>query len=421
MPREWAADTDSDSASEAGFNHPRWWAAGTDSDSASEHEDGCVECVVCMLAVEGNIVSLCRGGHFTCVECFEHMRSRGMNTCPTCRDPIDDRLVRIEVSESATKNRLEEKVASLKEERNSVRMETQAIQVHAASIALRTEAMETENERMKAQTKATKSKMKRLYSEAGALARTQRRLLSSKRGPGTRDSVTRSRFEQKLLYPPEKLLPQRRPTESDKEAAKNQKKIERQHAYMKCLQEEIAEWEQKCPTFLEQQRLLRSLEKGIETLTKQMSGLKFSKRRVLNTVKGLEKSESDLTTSVFLLKQEQDDLESRVGHLHELDDIRSKIESSKLELSRLNRTVDDSRSLNRELLDEQRHLDSLLSDLEPKVSSLQKEERSLKASTNRWKKKVKDAQATHKDLEKKNNDLMETMRALFPSHGGKTI
>ena len=148
-----------------------------------------------------------------------------MNTCPTCRDPIDDRLVRIEVSESATKNRLTEKVASLKEERNSVRMETQAIQVHATSIALRTEAMETENERMKAQTKATKANMKRLYSEAGALARTQRRLLSSKSGKGTRNSVTRTDYERRLLYPPDKLLPQRPPSESDKEAAKNQKKI----------------------------------------------------------------------------------------------------------------------------------------------------------------------------------------------------
>ena len=393
----------------------------SDSDSASEHEDGCVECVVCMLAVEGNIISLCRGGHFTCVECFEHMMSRGMNTCPTCRDPIDDRLVRIEVCETATKNRLTEKVASLKETRNSVRMETQAIQVHAASIALRTEAMETENERMKARAKDTKANMKRLYSEAGALARTQRRLLSSKSGPGTRDSVTRSRFEEKLLYPPDKLLPQKPPSESDKKAAKNQKKIERQHAYMKRLVEEIAELEQKYPTVLAQQRLLCSLEKGIETLTKRMSGLKFSVRRVRNTVKGLEKSESDLTTSVFLLKQEQDDLESRVGHLHELDDIRSKIESSKLELSRVNRIIDDSRRVNGELIDEQRHLDSLLSDLDPKVSSLQKEERSLKASTNRWKKKVKDSQATHKDLEKKNNHLIETMRTLFPSAGGKSI
>ena len=363
----------------------------SDSDSASEHEDGCVECVVCMLAVEGNIISLCRGGHFTCVECFEHMMSRGMNTCPTCRDPIDDRLVRIEVCETATKNRLTEKVA-----------------------------METENERMKARVKDTKANMKRLYSEAGALARTQRRLLSSKSGPGTRDSVTRSRFEEKLLYPPNKLLPQKPPSESDKKAAKNQKKIERQHAYMKRLVEEIAELEQKYPTVLAQQRLLCSLEKGIETLTKRMSGLKFSVRRVRNTVKGLEKSESDLTTSVFLLKQEQDDLESRVGHLHELDDIRSKIESSKLELSRLNRIIDDSRRVNGELIDEQRHLDSLLSDLDPKVSSLQKEERSLKASTNRWKKKVKDSQATHKDLEKKNNHLIETMRTLFPSAGGKS-
>ena len=138
-------------------------------------------------------------------------------------------------------------------------------------------------------------------------------------------------------------------------------------------------------------------------------------------MKGLKKSESDLTTSVSLLKHEQDDLESRVGHLHELDDIRSKIESSKLELSRVNRIVEDSRRVNGELIDEQRHLDSLLSDLEPKVSSLQKEERSLKASTNRWKKKVKDAQATHKDLEKKNKDLIETMRTLFPSAGGKSI
>jgi len=300
-------------------------------------------------------------------------------------------------------------------------METQAMQVHAASIALRTEAMETVKERMKARSKDTKANMKRLYSEAGALARTQRRLLSSKKGPGTRDSVTRSRFEQKLLYPPDKLLPQQPPSESDKKVAKNQKKIERQHAYMKRLQEEIDELEQKYPTFLSQQRLLRSLEKGIETLTKRMSGLKFSERRIRNTVKGLEKSESDLTTSVFLLKQEQDDLESRVGNLHELDDIRSKIESSKLELSRLNRTIEDSRRINGELIDEQRHLDSLLSDLEPKVSSLQKEERSLKASTNRWKKKVKDAQATHKDLEKKNKDLIETMRTLFSSGGGKSI
>ena len=397
------------------------WADDTDSDSASDHEDGCVECVVCMLAVKGNIVSLCRGGHFTCVECFEHMRSRGMNTCPTCRDPIDDRLVRIEVCESATKNRLIEKVASLKEERNSVRMETQAMQVHAASIALRTEVMEAEDERMKARTKATKANMKSLYSEAGALARTQRRLLSSKKGPGTRNSATRSRFEQNLLYPPVKLLPQRPPSESDKVAAKNQKKIERQHAYMKRLKEEIAELEQKYPTFLAQQRLLCSLEKGIETLTKRMSGLKFSERRIRNTVKGLQKSESDLTTSVYLLKQEQDDLESRVGHLHELDDIRSRIESSKLELSRLNRTIDDSHRVNGELLDEQRHLDSLLTDLKPTILSLQKEERSLKASTNRWKKKVKDAQTTHKDLEKKNKDLIETMRILFPSGGGKSI
>ena len=397
------------------------WTDDIDSDSASEHEDGCVECVVCMLAVEGNIVSLCGGGHFTCVECFEHMRSRGTDTCPMCRDPIDDRLVRIEVCETATKNRLTEKVASLKETRNSVRMETQAMQVHAASIALSTEAMETENERMKARTKATKAIMKSLYSEAGALARTQRRLISSKKGPGPRFSAVRSRFEQKLLYPPDKLLPQRPPSESDKKAAKNQKKIERQHAYMKRLEEEIAEMEQKYPTFLAQQRLLRSLEKGIETLTKRMSGLKFSERRVRNTVKGLEKSESDLTNSVFLLKQEQDDLESRVGHLYGLDCIRSNIESSKLELSRLNRTIEDSRRINGELIDEQRHLDSLLSDLEPKVSSLQKEERSLKASTNRWKKKVKDAQATHKDLEKKNKDLIETMRTLFPSAGGKSI
>ena len=137
-------------------------------------------------------------------------------------------------------------------------------------------------------------------------------------------------------------------------------------------------------------------------------------------MKGLEKSESDLTTSVFLLKQEQDDLESRVGNLHKVDDIRSKIESSKMELSRLNRSVDDSRSLNRELLDEQRHLDSLLSDLEPKVSSLQKEERSLKASTNRWKKKAKNAQATHEDLEQKSQNLRETMKTLFGSGGGKT-
>ena len=398
------------------------WAAEagcSDSDSASEHEDGCVECVVCMQAVEGNIVSLCRGGHFTCERCFADMRSRGMNTCPTCRDPIDDRLVRIEVSESATVDRLTGKVALLKQKKNSVREETRAMEYRTEAARSRGEAMETRGEAMESQIKVTKAELKSRYSEVAALARTHRRLLSSKSGPGTRDSVTRSRFEQKL-FPPDKLLPQRPPSESDKEAAKNQKKIERQHAYMKWMQEEIAELKQEDLTFLEQQRLLRDLEKGIETLTKRMSGLKFSERRVRNTVKGLEKSESDLTTSVFLLKQEQDDLESRVGHLHELDDIRSKIESSKLELSRLNRSVDDSRRMNGELLDEQRHLETLLTDLKPKVSSLQKMERSLQASTNRWKKKAKNAQATHEDLEQKSQNLRETMKTLFGSSGGKT-
>ena len=396
-----------------------WTREDSDSDSTSEHEDGCVECVVCMSAVKGNIISLCRGGHFTCVECFEHMRSQGMNTCPTCRDPIDDRLVRIEVCETATKNRLTEKVASLKETRNSVRTETRDMRSQINDMRSHIDDMETRGEAMESQIKTTRDDLKSRYSEVAALARTHRRLLSSKSGPGTRGSVTRSRFEQKL-FPPDKLLRQNPPTESEKKVAKNQKRIERQHAYMEHLREEIAELEQKYPTFLAQQRLLRSLEKGIETLTKRMPGLKFSERRARNTVKGLEKSESDLTTSVFLLKQEQDDLETRVGHLHELDDIRSKIESSKLELSRLNRSIDDSHRVNGELLDEQRYLETFLSDLEPKVSSLQKEERSLKASTNRWKKKVKDAQASHKDLEQKSQNLTETMKTLFRSDGGKT-
>ena len=398
------------------------WAAEAcagSEDSDSEHEDGCVECVVCMSAVEGNIVSLCTGGHFTCERCFAHMRERGMNTCPTCREPINDRLVRIEVGESATKNRLVEQVTSLKETRNSVRTETRDMRSQINDMRSYIDDMETRGEAMESQIKVTKAELKSRYSEAAALARTHRRLLSSKSGPGTRDSVTRSRFEQKL-FPPDKLLPQRPPSESDKEAAKNQKKIERQHAYMKWMQEEIAEWEQKCPTFLEQQRLLRDLEKGIETLTKRMSGMKFYERRVRNIVKGLEKSETDLTTSVFLLKQEQDELEPRVGRLHGLDDILSKIESSKLELSRLNRSIDDSRRVNGELLDEQRHLETLLTDLKPKVSSLQKEERSLKASTNRWKKKAKNAQATHEDLEQKSQNLRETMKTLFGSGGGKT-
>ena len=368
------------------------------SDSESENE-GVFACPVCYTGVNTNLISLCHNGHYCCKDCFDTLRTTPSgHLCPMCRDPVDSREIRTEMTTTVSgfSDEMISQIASIRDQRDV--------------ILAQTDATRSTKESIESELKSVRSKAKSLSSEVSALARTHVRLLKSSSGHGTRDSVTRSRFEQEMLFPPRKLLPQQSPI---KETAKMQKKIERKHAYMKLLQDEIDELEQKFPTFLAKQRHLRNLEKGIETLTNEISGLQFSKRRVKNNVNRLEKSETDLTTSVLLLKHEQDELESRVGNLRTLDDILSKIESSNQKLSRLNQSIDFSRKINGELLDEQSQLDSLLIDLRPRVSSLQKDERTLKASANRWKKKVKVAQDTHKDLEQKNRDLLDTTKGFL--------
>ncbi len=315
-----------------------------------QEDDGIFYCPICLSGTNDNIISLCRNGHYCCKNCYDMMiENNTLNLCNMCRQPLSIRVVRTQLTTTAH---------ALPERYRGMLVDAKKI-------------LEQTGPRIQEFKKQRKAHLQEISSLLNT--RDYLKFFQSSRY-GFLEPV-----HGVMYYPVKNLIPAKK---VNKKTCSIQKKISKQITYSKSLQQKIDYYHENFPDVLEGVNRITSLEKRISLYTTKIHDMKFS-------ISELGKTVSQLESSIFFLKSEQDELEVRLSHLRLINKTEEVISRRISFLQELESTIEKSQSKKETLIEENMDLIMEKIKLGEEIGKMKKELRSTIGSVKRWKSKKK--------------------------------